>query len=204
MSINDKIIDPANFDLDAFAKDCYQATRYVPIVQDQRLVGELLRLRADYFAALEFEGQKDVERTVVAMGDVSDLERAKAAYLVAYKAMESQKQYVEIRAVGAEKRNAITEAFLKEKGLTRAELASPDGKEALLEELDRRVMVDAFVAPRLPTVEAVSTFADAVGDAQWAQIKAAWAGSLTQAIDLERLSPDFLPKSWSEVDGEES
>lgn len=212
MTTKDKIIDPSNFDLDAFVAGCYQATRYVPIVQDQRKVGEILRLREEYYTALEFNDSSDKDSTApVGLGDdtASDVDRARAAYFVAYKALEDAKVTVEVRAVGSELRNQITEDFLTDRGLTRADLQLFNGevnpqKEAYLEELDRLVMVHAFVFPALPTVSDVNRFAAAVGDTQWAQIKTAWASSLTQAINLERLSPDFLPRSWSEVDGEGS
>lgn len=199
MSI-DNIIDPESFDLDAFVNACTQATRYVSIVQDQRLVGKLLQLRKEYLMQLELAADDDTENTVVAMGDVSDLERAKAAYTVAYKEFEAQKQVVEIRAVDPEKRTAILNNLLTEHDITKEELG---GRDDLLEELDYRTMVDAFAAPKFTDVGQVKRFAKALGEGQWAQIKAAWAEALTQAVDLERLSPDFLPRSLSKDGGEE-
>lgn len=199
MSI-DNIIDPESFDLDAFVNACTQATRYVSIVQDQRLVGKLLQLRKEYLMQLELAADDDTEHTVVAMGDVSDLERAKAAYTVAYKEFEAQKQVVEIRAVEPEKRTAILDNLLAEHDITKEELG---GRDDLLEELDYRTMVDAFAAPKFTDVGQVKRFAKALGEGQWAQIKAAWAEALTQAVDLERLSPDFLPRSLSKDGGEE-
>lgn len=200
MSI-DKLIDPADFDLDAFVEACVQATRYVSVIQDQRLVGRLLQLRKEYLDALELEGGRDVEHASIGLGDESDLEHLRAAYYVAYKEVEAQKKVVEIRAVIPEKRTAILNELLEENGISKDELATRDD---LLEELDYRTIVHAFAAPKFTSVDQVKKFATAIGENQWAQIKAAWAGALSQAIDLERLSPDFLPKSWSEVETEES
>ena len=72
MTTKDKIIDPSNFDLDAFVAGCYQATRYVPIVQDQRKVGEILRLREEYYTALEFNDSSDKDSRILALEETID------------------------------------------------------------------------------------------------------------------------------------
>lgn len=200
MSKDTQTITLDNFDLDAFIAGATPETRYVDVYPDQKLMGRTRQVKQKLIKAINDAELLDPPSTM-GLGDKTEVDVLRAEYEALLSQCETQVLTVEVQGLGKERREELTQDFLAKKQIKKAKLKN---NADLQLQLDKWVMPHAIVYPKLTSYEEVERFANAIGDVQWQLVMNGFAECILTRTSMEDLSPDFLHKSSSEDDGDDS